>query len=291
MTRKLAVGKDGRIDKLRVIGFHGEVDANETPGRREAIFTDAQGRLVGIERVEPSDKQATHVWVDVGAPAGGGPLPGVATRFHEALPAYLGHAVVVVGKMEREHARSLRTLQNRAESAQVTAFLQWLENPEQAVPEGILVQRVDEAIAWYCGFSEAYVLYERIGRIAEKEMIRAACRKDESALCEMSWWRSRVALTAEDDYFAAVGLERSDRPMVDTYLEAVFYNEPRDRVEAGLEHARRQFDSLCTAEEGQGRATTQQGESSNMEAIIGVLVICARRRVREQQTALLSKAA
>lgn len=283
MTRKLAVGMDGRIDKLRVIGYHGEVDANETPGRQQPIFTDLQGRLVGIDQVEPSDKQATHVWVDVGAPAGEGPLSGVATRFREPLPAYLGYAVVVVGKMERAHARALRTLQNRAESAHVTAFLHWLEHPEQPAPEGILVQRVDEVIAWYCGFSDAYVLYERIGLFAEKEMIRAACRKDESALCEMSWWRSRVALTPEDDYFAAVGLERSDRPMVEAYLKAVFYKETRDSVEAGLEHARRQFAALCAAEEGQSSATVWHGEPLKMKDTVGAPVLRALRHVREQQ--------
>jgi hypothetical protein len=282
MRRTLKVVAGGRIEGLSVIGFHGEVDPSHTPGRREAVFADTEGHLVGMEGVEPGGE----VRVVTGQQAGGGALPGMATRFARAFPAQRGFIVVVVGGQERSHADALGTAVAPGGSPSLEAFMRWLATEEADAPEGLMAQRLGEAVAWYCGPEDASALYQRIAHVAEKEMVRAACLGEESALYQMSWWRSRVALSDPDRYFAAVGLERSNRSMADAYLKAVLRKKSPDELEAGLEHARRQFDSLCAeARRGQlERTAAQEGEehgsSRGAESVIGPRLARSRNAVR-----------
>lgn len=245
MRRKLAVVARGQIEGLQVIGYHGEVDASHTPGRREPIFT-AQERLAGIEHTEQPAKRVRFVWVDIGAPATAENLRGNATWFARVLPAYLGRIVVVVGLNERNYAEALLTEAPRARTRSVDSFVQWLSKIQTPAPEDVLVQRIGDAVAWYCSYSEAYVLYKRIGRVAKKQMLKAASSGDNKALYEMSWWFSRVALTESDDYLAAVGLEQCDSEIAEIYLKAVTPRSiGREKVVAGLDRARRRFHTLC----------------------------------------------
>jgi len=296
MRRKREVVAGGRIEGVSVIGFHGGIDPAHTPGRREAVFVDAEGRLVGLEGVEREGEVARSVLVVTGRQAGEGPLPGTATRFMRSFPAHLGFIVVVVGGNERSHAEALGTAMTPGEPPSVDAFVRWLANREAVAPEGLMAQRLGDAVAWYCSPTEASVLYQRIARVAEKEMIRAACLEDESALYQMSWWRSRVALSDPDRYFAAVGMERSNnRSMADTYLKAVLRKKSQDELEAGLVHARHQFDSLCEARRGRlmGTESPDQGgaersQSQGAESVIGPL---ARMRGSVRRPYIVRRAA
>lgn len=250
--KALEITTEGQIKGLSVIGFHGEVDARHTPGRQGPIYMDSEGRLARIERVEPPSKQGTvgsppRAWLVLGPPAEQG-IPGVATRIERPLPAFLEHFFVVVGELERGHAQALLEVGPHVDDQpRVAAFLQWFAG-QAPHSEELRAERLGALGAWYCTLAEANALYRRIAHFAEKAMGHACVREDERALYQMSWWRSRVAMSDEDRYFAAVGLERSDRSMADAYLQAVFRRKPREELEAGLEHARRQFDSLCEQE-------------------------------------------
>lgn len=250
--KALEITTEGQIKGLSVIGFHGEVDARYTPGRQGPIYMDGEGRLARIERVEPPSEQGSaglppRAWLVLGPPAEQG-IPGVATRIARPLPAFLDHFFVVVGEMERGHAQALREVGPHVDDQpRVAAFLEWLAR-QAPHSEELRAERLGTLGAWYCTLAEANALYRRIAYVAEKEMVRACVREDERGLYQVSWWRSRVAMSDEDRYFAAVGLERSDRSMADAYLQAVFRRKPREELEAGLEHARRQFDSLCAQE-------------------------------------------
>jgi hypothetical protein len=250
--KPLEITTEGQIKELSVIGFHGEVDARYTPGRQGPIYMDDGGRLARIERVEPPSKQGeaespARAWLVLGPPAAQG-IPGVATRIARPLPAFLEHFFVVVGDMEREYAQALLEVGPHVDDQpRVEAFLKWLAG-QAPHSEELRAERLGTLGAWYCTLAEANALYRRIAHVAEKAMGRACVREDERVLYQMSWWRSRVAMSDEDRYFAAVGLERSDRSMADAYLQAVFRRKPREELEAGLEHARRQFDSLCEQE-------------------------------------------
>ena len=240
MKRCYQVKEGGRLEGLLAVGFHGEVDPTQTPGRREAILADETGHLIGLEGrgSDASEFDTQAVWGQVGARVETGSLPGVSTLLKPTLPAYRDHIVVVLGRAERDHAAALAKEEPPVDAPQASALLQWLLQPESVPPSGLMVQHREAAVLWYCGVADAFALYQRICRVAEKEMVRASNEGNDKALYQASWWLARASLDDSDRYFAAVGLERSNRSIADAYLKATFRRRPAEEIEAALLHAR-----------------------------------------------------
>jgi hypothetical protein len=249
MKRALEVAPGERLEGVQVIGFHGGVAPEHTPGQREPVLANSQGRLVGIERVEysPAGPPQQSVWTRTGELWRTGLLPGHATLLESPWPAYWGHIVMVLGQDEQAHASSLATIEPRVENPRVNELVRWLSEPANAPPPP-LTQRLGELVAWYCSPAQAFALYQRIARVAEKEMIRAANAGEDGAVYRASWWLTRAALDDTGRYLAAVGLEHSDPGMAEAYLKSTFRKTPAEEIEAALSHARGVFTALCAAE-------------------------------------------
>jgi hypothetical protein len=171
--------------------------------------------------------------------------PGSATRLESPWPARWGHIVVVLGKDEQAHASALATIEPRVENPRLNELVHWLEGAASAPP---LAQRLGELVAWYCSPAQAFALYQRVARVAEKEMIRAANAGENGALYRASWWLTRAALDDTGRFLAAVGLERGDPGMAEAYLKSTFRKRPAEEIEAALAHARGVFSACCAAE-------------------------------------------
>ena len=290
MRRRYEVKAGGMIDGLRAIGFHGEVDPAQTPGRREAILADETWHLVGLEPVglDGSEDGAQAVWGQVGSRVEPGTLPGSATPLDRPLPAQLGHIFVILGRMELGYADALATVEPHVEAPHVSALLRWLHEPESSPPANLQVQRRGEQVLWYCSVEDAFALYQRICRMAEKEMVRASNAGNERALYEASWWLARASLDDSDRYFAAAGLERSNRSIADAYLKATFRRRPAQEIEASLRHARGVLDAGCENERRRADEHSMQSRSAELKPTrlaggplnIGPVLLGARDRIR-----------
>lgn len=261
---------EGRIQGLRVIGFHGEVDASQTPARREPLFADAEGRIVGLEegaRVEAGTQSVRAVWGQVARRGRDGALPGLATPLEQSDEAHWEHLIVVLGKSELRHLKHLMAAKTDDRAPRVDALLAWLTDPENQASTELRAQRVGEAVAWYCSPVEAFVLYQRISRVAEEEMMRASLARDDQALYQASWWLGRAAMEDSDRYIAAVGLELGDRRMAEAYLKATFRKRPGQEIEAGLSHARGVFSARCRRMEAPGASPTRV-DASNIGSLV-----------------------
>jgi hypothetical protein len=239
-AQRLEVPPDGTLSDLRVVGFHGRVDPEHTPARRAPIFADAQGRLVRIEREEGDPSVLLRRGKSSVEDSS---LPGEATRFGP-FQAVLGRLVVIVGKDELRVAPRLARQLDRALFPNVDAFVGWI-NGHGTSPEGLAAQRIGAAIAWYCTAAEGQALFERIRRVATEEVIDAVTRGDQQRLYGASWWLSRSALDEADTFLAAAGLEKCDPGMADALIKATMRRQPREQIEAQLEHARRRLQALC----------------------------------------------
>lgn len=253
MTRTFEVVLEDKLDGLEVIGFHGEVDPAHTPGRREPVLIDELGRLVGLEVMEPrqADDTRQRVLVRAGQRLSAGPLPRVATRLEQHWVAQWGYIIVVLGKQEQVYARVLSTVEPRVEEPAVDRLTQWLASGTADAPPSLRVQRIGELVAWYCGPTQAFALYQRIARVAEKEMFRAFNAGEDGALYRASWWLARAALDDAGRFLAAVGLERSNPGIADAYVKSTFRKKSAEEIEAALAHGRGVFSDCCTAERQQ----------------------------------------
>jgi hypothetical protein len=246
MMRKMEAREDQGLEGLRVIGFHGEVNPARTPARCGPIYSDTEGHLVRIERVEPSSqKETATIWLRVGPRVGEGLLPGDATRLEEPLPAFLGHLFVVLGKDERSHAPQLRAMGGPLETPALSQFLDWFAGGALLPPRGLPVRRLGDAVAWYCASKDAFSLHQRITSVALEELIQAARVRNEKGLYQASWWLSRAGLDDMAQFLAAVGLERSSPAMASAFVRGVFARRSPEEIEAGLARARNMFLSLC----------------------------------------------
>ena len=248
MKKKFNIGSNGLIEGLHVIGFHGEVDLAQTPARREPLFVDEEGRLVGLDSLEQNTTEAAPsvraIWGRVGQRIEG-PLPGIGTKLDELGAAYWTHIAVILGETELRHAKELAVASFGLGVPRVYEFLTWLGDPTASFATEVNRKRYGDGAVWYCSPEESFTLYRCISRIAEQRMLRASNEKDERALYQASWWLARAAIDDSDRYIAAVGLERSERRMADAYLKATFRKRSSAEIEAGLTHARGVFNDKC----------------------------------------------
>lgn len=227
----VAASPQGELPGIRVIGFHGEVDAAHTPARRAPILVDEENWLVQLSAAHTSethaDKQEPPVRLqlergtlrvpDTGA------LPGVGTRLGP-WPARLGYTVVLVGLAEQRVAARLASHTLTNEPA-VTAFIDWLASacPSPA-PER--VARLDGWVAWYCSETEAHTLWLAILREARLTLLQSFGHQPASRLEEPAWWLSRAALSDDDLYLAAACLKHAGSPHAESMLQAMLSEPP-----------------------------------------------------------------
>lgn len=240
--KTLRATREGTIDGVSVLGFHGRMHPKATPARRGPVFADGERHLLRIVEVRRDAEGANVVVETAGAPLPeAGELPGDGTRVSPPWSARLDHVVVVLGAAEIERADQLQPASALREPPAVQRFVEWLLR--DGPPAGDLAcQRLDGAAVWYCSKPEAHALFQRIHGLVVGELYRAAqllVDKRQGArvkLEEASWWLSRAALDDGDIYLAAAGLERAGSP---AWLPMLRKGLREVRDEERLEGARR----------------------------------------------------
>lgn len=239
-TRVIQVGEDGALPDIQVVGFHGQVGADQTPARRGSVLADAEGRLVRILEVRPAGAGRREVLLEIDAePLPAGELPGVGTRL-APLPARLGDYVVVVGERERARRAELARRAGADEPQRVGPVVRWLGGNE-ARSEELGCERLGDTVAWYCTPDEAFALWRRIQAVAEEAFYRAL-EQDKHTLIAASYWLSRAKVTDQDIYLAAAGLRRAGSPHWQTMLRAGARERSAEDWEAGLRRAEELFE-------------------------------------------------
>ncbi len=202
--KTLRATREGMIDGVSVVGFHGRPHPKATPARRGPVLVDGERHLLRIVEVN-QDAQGANVVVETAGPplAEAGELPGDGTRVSPPWPARLDHAFVVLGPAEMGRADELRQASVLREPPAVQRFVDWLGG--DGAPEGDLAcQRVDGAAAWYCSKAEAHALFQRVHGLVVGEIDQAAQLlvdrqpRARVRLEEASWWLSRAALGDDD---------------------------------------------------------------------------------------------
>jgi hypothetical protein len=234
---------------LRVVGYHGRLEQDQTPARREAVLADAKGRIVELVGIgSPRNSKCTSDdFREVGADVIGhltaeGALPGVGTLIGP-WPARLDDAVMILG--ERELARLDRIARGSVggEPSRVAALLRWLGGSARRSDE-LTCERVEGIVTWYCSEEESLALWRRIQPIARHDLHAAALRGDPHELRNASFWLSRAALADEDIYLAVAGLRRAGYPHWEIVLQQGIRDLPDEARRAGLEAAEKELSSL-----------------------------------------------
>jgi hypothetical protein len=224
-THAVTVSPQSELMGLRVLGFHGQVDAAHTPARRAPILADEEGWLVRLLVPETLGDTADsdgprHIQVERGSlqVQEGQPLPGVGTRLGPWL-ARLGYTVVLLGESEQRHATRLSLHVPRAKVG-VTALIDWLAlGRPQPAPER--VASIGALVAWYCSEAEAYSLWSAILREARLALLHAFGHQPPASLEEPAWWLSRAALSDDDLYLAAACLKHAGSPHAEAMLRTM----------------------------------------------------------------------
>ena len=202
--------KNGVLEGLFVIGFHGRPDPDCTPARQQVVHADESDHLVVLHNAADGAVRAERA----AAPLGPGPLPGFATRIGP-WPARVGDMVVVLGRQDLE---GLGPLRKRVENGRVTSL------------DGGLV-------AWCCAEDDAWEVWKAIAVAARAAVHRAVGVRDDERLKKAAWWLSRAAATDEDIFFAAAGLERAGASYAALLKQGIRDASAAD-LEAGLASAR-----------------------------------------------------
>jgi hypothetical protein len=219
------------IPGVRVIGFHGEVDAADTPARRAAILVDEEGWLVRLlppssdaSRGGPVAERPVQVQVERGTLHinAEGPLPGVGTRLGP-WPARLGYTVVLLGQTELRAAARLAAHAPADESGP-TRLIHWLAQ-DRPSPAPEMTAHLEGLVAWYCPEREAHSLWLSILREARLAALQSFGGSPQ-LLEEAAWWLSRAALSDDDLYLAAACLKHAGSPHASAMLQAMLEAPP-----------------------------------------------------------------
>jgi hypothetical protein len=249
-VKTVRANHDGVLEGVRVVGLHGHIHPKATPARRAPVLVDDDSRLLRIVEVR-RDADGADVLVETAETPiqEDGELPGEGTRVRPAWRARLDASIVVVGKEEIDRVDQLVPKQVLREPSTIERFIGWLRAKGEP-PEGLACQRFEAANAavWYCSKPESFTLFERIERVAQDELFRAAqllIEKHPDArtlLEERSWWLQRARTKDEDIYLAAAGLKRVGSPHWRAMLrEGLRKPNPKD-WEEGLRDAEQLLD-------------------------------------------------
>jgi hypothetical protein len=217
-VKTLRATREGTIDGVSVVGFHGRLHSKATPARRGPVFADDERHLLRIVEVHRDEEGASVVIETAGSPLPeAGDLPGDGTRVSPPWPARLDHVVVVLGPAEIERADALQPASVLREPVAVQRFVDWLRE-DGATGGDLDCQRIGGGAAWYCSKTDGHALFQRVHGLVVGDLYRAAqllVEKRPGArvkLEEASWWLSRAVLDDGDIYLAAAGLERAGSP-------------------------------------------------------------------------------
>ena len=228
--RQVMLSPGGEIPGVRVIGFHGEVDAADTPARRAAILVDEEGWLVRLlpasdaSEEDPGAKRPKKVQLERGQlqVSSEGALPGVGTRLGP-WPARLGYTVVLLGQSELRVAARLAA-HTPADESGPTRLIQWLAQDRPA-PAPEMTAQLEGLVAWYCPDADAHSLWLSILREARLAALQSFGGNPQH-LEEAAWWLSRAALSDDDLYLAAACLKHAGSPHAEAMLQAMLETTP-----------------------------------------------------------------
>jgi hypothetical protein len=237
-TRTVEVSLEGEVPGIRVIGFHGEVDAAHTPARRAPLLVDEEGWLVRLspEELSTGEEASTgpafhRVRIERGllqVNTETGPLPGVGTKLGP-WPARVGDTVVLLGEAERRAAAHLASLVTAGEP-EVREFVFWVARGCPPAAPARAVQ-LDTLVAWCCSMEEAHSLWRHVLQEARLAVMSAFAQgQPPHALEEAAWWLSRAALTDEDLYLSAAALKHAGTPDAEAMLRAMLREAPGTAV-------------------------------------------------------------
>ena len=250
--------RTGELPGVQVVGFHGELDFDQTPARSQPVWIDAEQRMLSIiepGRLQRHAKLSTpppgKCWVERPSEAkipATGPLPGVGTRVGP-WPAKHGWLVATLGPRELGILDGLRVDVPDALTSRVDAFLEWLRMDIQH-PQGLHCERRDGLVHWYCAAADEMQLRTRIRLVAIKALIRDAQGPSPIQLQKTSYWLARAATNDEDVYRAAAGLLRAlggPSPRVDSLLTTLVHRRDKAETASLLALATRWLNEACKA--------------------------------------------
>ncbi|MBZ4415299.1 hypothetical protein [Myxococcus sp. RHSTA-1-4] len=281
----VTLSHEGEIPGVQVVGFHGEVDAGDTPARRAAILVDAEGWLVRIlpfsdapER-EPGEERPARIRLERGPLRvdAEGPLPGVGTRLGP-WPARLGYTVVLLGQTELRAAARLAAHAPADESGP-TRLIQWLAQGRPA-PAPEWTAQLNGLVAWYCPEREAHALWLSILREARLAALQSFGGSPQ-LLEEAAWWLSRTALSDDDLYLSAACLKHAGSPHAEAMLQAMMETPP-----APGELQKRMTEQLLFLD-AEARLASRPEEGTGPGASQPLDVELSRTRSRVRQGALI----
>lgn len=248
----------GGLRDVRVVGFHGEIDGDQTPARSQPIWLDSEQRMLWV--IEPGRLQRHarlptpppgKCWVERPSEAKIpviGPLPGVGTRVGP-WPARYGWLVATIGPREFKMLDGLRVDFPDALNPRVDAFLEWLRMDEHR-SDALNCERRDGLFHWYCASSDEMQLRTRIRLVAINKLIHDAQGSRPIQLQKTSYWLARAATNDEDVYRAAAGLLRAlggTSPRIDSLLTTIVHRRDKAETAVLLADATRWLTDACKA--------------------------------------------
>ena len=241
--RILHATDDGRIDGLRVIGFHGVVDPGFTPAQCEPILVDDTFRLTRIVHIDMGADGLEFHTQTIGPPLPvEGALPGVATRFG-LFPAIIDGVVAVVGRSERGIVQGI-DLGRPGIPRRVVEFLTWLRDDER--PSDLPCGEPGEGL-WACYLTklERHALWKAFNPAVYLSLREAVRAGDPEKIAFAAFWLARVVVDARSDLFkAAEALRRAGSPRYRYILQERLGLKDEATWEEGLADAAYAFDRL-----------------------------------------------
>lgn len=207
MMTLLQVGSDGSVKGLRVVGFHGDVDGDETPAKLGPVYVDGAGSLAHVVELGPTrSTPAGQIRIETYPPPfpEHGPLPGQGTRIGP-WPAQPAGVVMAVGPQERRLIGELRRQARTRGRGRVPSFVEWFASDEQR-SDALSCERQEDVALWCCREDEAFSLLECVHRVVRDVFFEAVRSRTPDALEDAAWWLQRAAIADEDIFLAGAAL-------------------------------------------------------------------------------------
>lgn len=201
--------RDGVLQGLSVIGFHGEIEPTLTPARRGPVFVDAENRAVIV-----TETAGEQVFAEVSETVirGRDSLQGAWTPTR-SYPARLGGLYLILGPDERFRLKEVFARSHPDESRAVSELLRWMAS-DTILSETVRAERQRSSVGegdlsiWYCAREDADEVTRRYGEVYVGELLKIAREADATKIERAAFRLWRASTTVDDIYLVAAALQK-----------------------------------------------------------------------------------